>query len=180
MESKEQRLAKARAALKNAEVTIGVRSHQSQSVLETSISPGVYHIPLGASGQSLGVEGVVYSLTQVMTADMWGAVVGIPDVGWEAASQMGLDLDRVVAVPVVSEDAPKVAGALIEGFDVIAIGEAPITLGTRRALAARARRMDRFVLTLSPWIGISRPIPLLRKIRETSSGFQVIEGGVAV
>lgn len=114
------RLARARAALQSAEVASGVRSLESNSILEASLSPGVYHV-------HSGVEGVVYSLAQIMTDQMWGAVVGIPDVGWEAASQMGLDLTRVVAVPRLPDAVGKTVGVLIEGFDVVALGDSYVS-----------------------------------------------------
>ncbi len=172
-----ERLAKARATLMQVEASSGIRSQHSQSIQEIALSPGVYHVPFG-------VEGLLCSLARVMTSDMWGVLVGVPDVGWEAAaSVLGLDISRVVTVPRLSSGAAKAVGTLVEGFDAVALGNLDFSLPVRRSLAARSRMMDRFFLTSTPWVGVSRPFPVLMKLggdNVTAPNLSVLEGGVAV
>lgn len=170
-----ERLARARSVLLQVEASTGVRVHCSESIQDTWMPPGVYHVPLG-------IEGMMHSLVQVMSSGMQVAVVGIPDVGWEAASRLGLDISRVATVPQFTEAAAKTVGILIEGFDVIALGAVDLSVATRRSLAARSRMLDRFLLTSDSWVGISRPFPASGKIEGTSaaSKLSVFEGGVAV
>ncbi|WRS29814.1 hypothetical protein U6G28_09855 [Actinomycetaceae bacterium MB13-C1-2] len=172
-----ERLARARATLMQVEASSGVRSHYVQSIDKAVFPPGVYHVPLG-------IEGLVYSLTRVMTPDMWGVLVGVPDVGWEAAaSGMHLDISRMVTVPRLSIDPAKTVGILVEGFDAVALGDLDFSVSVRRSLAARGRMMERFLLTSNPWVGISKPFPIPMKLDADSnaaSRLSVFESGDAV
>lgn len=155
MGQREERLRKARAALQKVEAAQGNRPESSRLESTGSIRSGLYHVPLGA-------EGLIYALTQTMNDDMWGALVGISDIGWEAAVMLGLDPMRVVTIPDPQEKAARALGVLVEGFDVIAVGDIKLTLANRRALAARIRRLGGLLLTTTPWVGISRPLDIAK------------------
>jgi len=84
----------------------------------------------------------------------WGAVVGRPDLGVLAASQAGVDLDRLAMVPSPGADAPTVVAALLDGLDVVIVGQgARLTDADRRRLTARARDRGAVLVSMSTWPG---------------------------
>jgi hypothetical protein avisC_09471 len=89
----------------------------------------------------------------------WCAVVDAEGIGWCAASECGLALDRVLAVRI-AEVAPRallaVIGALLDGVDVLLLSSrCSIALRVRdhRSLTARARERGALILTPAPWEG---------------------------
>lgn len=79
----------------------------------------------------------------------WCALVGLPEVGPEAAAGYGLDLGRLALVPEPGDQWPTVASALLEGIDVVAIGRRlrarPVEA---RRLMARARQCSSVLLVM--------------------------------
>lgn len=70
----------------------------------------------------------------------WVACVGFPQLGWEAAEEVGLDLDHVVAVHTPPREWAKVVAALLDAFDVVLCGPEVFPTATQlRGLRARAR-----------------------------------------
>jgi hypothetical protein len=70
----------------------------------------------------------------------WCAVVGAPELGLVAAGELGVALERLVLVPEPGRRLVPVAGALLEGCDVVCL-RCPASLAApeARRLAARAR-----------------------------------------
>lgn len=173
-----RRLASARAILRAVEASENIRpSHVRQGWGQAdplSVPAGVYHV----DGY---LESLAYALAKTVTEDRWAAVAGLPDIGWEAAFQMGLDPNRVVVVPSLQQEPARAVGLLIEGFEVVAVGDVPLTPTGRQALAARVRKTGSSLLLLSHWAGVSRPFPLPGHSRIPGGvGLGVIEGGIAV
>lgn len=173
-----RRLASARAILRTVEASENIRpSHVRQGwghSAPLSVPAGVYHVD-GC------LESLTYALVKTVTEDRWAAVAGLPDIGWEAAFQMGLDPNRVVVVPSLQQEPARAVGLLVEGFEVVAVGDVPLTPTGRQALAARVRKTGSSLLLLSHWAGVSRPFPLVaRSWIPSGVGLGVIEGGVAV
>jgi hypothetical protein len=97
---------------------------------------------------------VLALLAQACAHGAWAAVVGCPDLGVLAASQSGLDLDRLAMVPAPGVDAPAVVAALLDGLDVVAVGPgARLTDADRRRLAARARDRGSVLMPTYAWPG---------------------------
>jgi len=97
---------------------------------------------------------VLVLLAQACAHGAWAAVVGRPDLGVLAASQAGLDLDRLAMVPSPGPDAPAVVAALLDGLDVVVVGpEARLTDADRRRLAARARDRGAVLMPTYAWPG---------------------------
>ncbi len=73
-------------------------------------------------------------------AGSWAACVGLPELGWAAAAQLGVDLERVVVVRPPAAAWATVVAALVDAFDVVVCGpeHAPTAAEVRR-LSARAR-----------------------------------------
>ena len=89
----------------------------------------------------------------------WCGIIGGDELGWCAATEVGLDLNRVLTVPTsLLDDAstPTVTAALLDGVDVLLIG-APVAERLRpqhrRRLLARARERGRLILTPARWEG---------------------------
>jgi hypothetical protein len=73
-------------------------------------------------------------------AGSWVACVGADDLGWAAAVEAGVDMERLVVVRTPQESWATVAAALVDAFDVVLCGfdRAPSMVEARR-LQARAR-----------------------------------------
>jgi hypothetical protein len=105
-------------------------------------------------GTSPGSTSLLLSLMSAASAGgSWCGLVGMPEVGPEAAAALGLDLGRLALVPEPGDQWPAVVSALFDGIDVVAIGPhlRPRLVEARR-LAARARQASAVLLaTGSQW-----------------------------
>lgn len=84
----------------------------------------------------------------VSTAGGWVAVVGLPNLGLVAASELGVRFDRLVAVDCPPPKAAQAVALLLDGFAVILVG--PDLLGHRdiRRIMARLREQGSVVVTI--------------------------------
>ena len=165
----DDRLARARAALTRAEERAGLRpgARLVGNALASSSRPGgdVPEPPGPAPGEARGrvlqVGGGTGDLLRAAASlggpGTWWGVVALPDIGWLAASRSGIVLDRVVAVPRPGALVGEVVAILLDGVEVLCLGDVDVPGGQRRRLAARLRRDGGTLLTRRPWPGISRP-----------------------
>lgn len=111
----------------------------------------------GSVVQVTGSTSLLLALAASVTSvGAWAALVAMPDVGWQAAAEAGLDLERVVVVPRPGADAPAVLGALVDGVDLLVVGLCPgLAERDRRSLAARLRARQAVFLSTEPWPGAS-------------------------
>jgi hypothetical protein len=75
-------------------------------------------------------------------AGAWCALVGMPDVGLVAADEAGIVLERLAMVPDPGAELVAVTSALVDGLEVVVVGEGRarrFAPGDRQRLAARAR-----------------------------------------
>ncbi|WP_167145981.1 hypothetical protein [Actinomyces sp. ZJ308] len=171
----QDRLARARLALKLAEERTGLRD---SAALE--VQRAVSSTPIGTSADSsqatslmalaasqdagaLSLQGSTTLLLAVLALRQggagWCAVIGGEDLGWCAAAETGLDLSRVLTVPAPALDdasALTVVSTLLDGVDAILIGTsvaARLRPQHRRRLLARARERGHLILTPTPWEG---------------------------
>jgi len=92
-------------------------------------------------------------------AGAWCAVVGMPDLGVEAAAGLGIDLERLVLVPHPGEHWLTVASALIDVVSVLLVrpqlknGAVRVTDGTASRLASRLRQREAVLVTMGDWPG---------------------------
>lgn len=109
-------------------------------------------------GSSLAVGGstslLVALLAAVSQAGSWCAVVGLPALGVVAAAEAGVSVDRLALVRDPGSDPAGVVGALLDGVDLVAVGD-PGVLGLAevRRLAARARQRGAVLVGVGAWPG---------------------------
>jgi len=96
---------------------------------------------------------VLAILAEASRSGSWVAMVGLPRVGVLAAHQTGLDLERLVLVPAPGPDGPTVVAALLDGVDVVVVGDVALTDADRRRLSARARERGAVLLATAQWPG---------------------------
>ena len=95
-------------------------------------------------------------------AGAWCAVVGVPDLGVEAAAGLGIDLERLVLVPHPGEHWLSVVSALIDVVSVVLVKppmsgqagqQARARIGEAAAgkLAARLRQREAVLVSLGDW-----------------------------
>lgn len=188
----QQRLARARQVLREAEQRAGVRSAEQRELRRAASGAGL--VPVACSvpdPTEQGLPGVWQALERDLDAGWsgvlslsgslwlllslaarrqaaygWCAVVGGQDVGWCAAAEAGLDLERTVVVGALgalgaqghsrSAVLPGVVAALIDGVEVVVLASgsaAGLSRGLRRSMQARARERGVLVLLQEPWEG---------------------------
>lgn len=92
-------------------------------------------------------------------AGAWCAVVGMPDLGVEAAAGLGIDLERLVLVPHPGDHWLTVASALVDVVSVLLVrprlqgGRVKITDGTASKLASRLRQREAVLIAMGDWPG---------------------------
>ncbi len=91
----------------------------------------------------------------------WVGCVSVDSLGWVAAAELGVDLDRVAVVRADVDEWPTVAAALVDGFDVVLCGpdHRPDQRQVAR-LAGRARERGAVVVALEDSASTrARPAP---------------------
>ena len=181
----QNRLDRARLALKLAEERTGLRDSAALTV-QRALSSTSSSALLGASAdspqagssaspapptvlsacQDSGVLTLHGSATLLLAAlalrqgaTGWCGVIGGDELGWCAATEVGLDLNRVLTIPApLLDDASTltVTSTLLDGVDTLLIG-ATIAEGLRpqhrRRLLSRARERGHLILTPARWEG---------------------------
>lgn len=90
-------------------------------------------------------------------AGAWCAVVGMPDLGVEAAAGLGIDLERLVLVPHPGEQWLTVVSALVDVVSVVLVrpavrdGRVRITESTASRLASRLRQREAVLISAGDW-----------------------------
>jgi hypothetical protein len=98
-------------------------------------------------GSSVEVTGAAGATTLALSltagpcnSGSWVAVVGFEELGWEAAEEIGIPLERMVAVRCPSRHWLRVVAALLDSFDLVVCGPRFVpTQSELRRLRARAR-----------------------------------------
>lgn len=163
------RLARARRALAHAEELAGLRP-EARALADALARPPRHDenlpqlpgpTPTGAAGRVLEVTGGTGTLLRAAASlggsGTWWGIVAVPDIGWLAASRAGIDLDRVIAVPRPGPRIGEVVALLLDGVEVLCLGDVDVPGAQRRRLAARLRRDGGTLLVRHPWPGVSRP-----------------------
>ncbi len=112
-------------------------------------------------GSTMSVAGstalVLALLAEATRKGSWAAITGVPDVGVAAAAELGVDLDRLALVPDPGVEVAAVLSALIDGFDLVALGPAVargMSPQLARRLAGRVRNRGAVLLATGSWPGV--------------------------
>lgn len=106
-------------------------------------------------------------LASAMPEGAWGAVVGVPDLGIEAAADAGVAVDRLVLVPNPGGAWGSAVAGLAEVMPVVLAAAPPgIAPGEAARLEARLRNADTCLIVLGAW-----PSPATR-IRMVAADWQ--------
>lgn len=85
-------------------------------------------------------------------AGEWCAVVGVPDFGAEAATEVGVDLARTVLVPEPGEQWLEVTAALVDVVPLVVLRPPPrVGEHVAEKLGARLRKRSAALVALGPW-----------------------------
>ena len=108
----------------------------------------------GSVVQVGGSSALLLALVAAAQGEGWAGLTALPDVGLQAAAEAGLALERTLLVPRPGPEAASVVGALVDGVDVLVVGDCR-ALGARdrRLLSARLRSRGAVLLSTAHWPG---------------------------
>ncbi|MCE7005961.1 hypothetical protein LWC34_24470 [Kibdelosporangium philippinense] len=109
-------------------------------------------------GSTVAVRGSVTVLLALLAeataGGSWAGVIGMPRLGVVAAAELGVAVSRLALVPRPGPDLPAVAGALLDGVDIVVIAAAGrLQESHARRLSARARHRGAVLIPFGPWPG---------------------------
>jgi hypothetical protein len=109
-------------------------------------------------GSTVAVRGSVTVLLALLAdataSGSWAGVIGMPRLGVVAAAELGVAVSRLALVSHPGADLPAVAGALLDGMDLVVVSAAGrITEANARKLSARARNRGAVLIPFGPWPG---------------------------
>lgn len=153
------RLEKARAALAAVQTRVGASRECWDAPTLPLASTLSDALPTGLRrGQVVAVQGstslVLALVAEASREGSWTAMIGMPQVGVVAAARRGIELARLALIPHPGAQAAAVAGACVDGMEVVVLGPR-LALGDadRRRLAARARERGSVIISAGPWSG---------------------------
>ncbi len=108
----------------------------------------------GSVVQAGGSSSLLLALLAAAQGEGWVALAALPDIGLQAAADAGLSLERSLLVPRPGPEAASVVGALVDGVDVLAVGDCrALSARDRRLLSARLRSRGAVLLSTAHWPG---------------------------
>ncbi|MCM3662059.1 hypothetical protein M3148_13810 [Georgenia satyanarayanai] len=108
----------------------------------------------GSVVQVGGSSSLLLTLLAAAQGEGWVALAALPDIGLQAAADAGLHLGRSLLVPKPGPEAASVVGALVDGVDVLAVGDCrALSARDRRLLSARLRTRGAVLLSTAHWPG---------------------------
>jgi hypothetical protein len=113
-----------------------------QLLPDRGLRPGTTTTVTGVGATSLAL-----ALVARASAESWTAVVGISELGLKAASELGIDLDRLVVIEDPGKRAVDVMAALVDAFDVV-VAHPHLPTRESRRLAGRVRERDAVVVMI--------------------------------
>lgn len=81
----------------------------------------------------------------------WAVFLDFPDLGWQRAWQIGMDLRRVITIPYTGGSALACAQLFVPCAAVLAIGMVDYGPQQQRILTAKARRSGCVILSAPAW-----------------------------
>jgi hypothetical protein len=107
-------------------------------------------VGVSGSGVGAGATSLLWSMVAAASAEgSWVALVGLADVGWVAAADAGVHLDRVATVPHPGGQWPMVTAALLDAIDIVVVRPPARTRhADAHRLAARARERSNVLVVM--------------------------------
>lgn len=142
-------------------------ARQAAPVVEDPLPEGldevVRHLRAGAV-HSIESRGLALAcLGAVVPPGAWGAIVGMPDLGIEAARDLGVPVERVALVPHPGRSWLDVVASLAEAMPVVlAASPGRVTPTDATRLTARLRQASSTLLVAGPWPGAATVVRSLR------------------
>ncbi|MGP7960827.1 hypothetical protein ACTVCO_08460 [Sanguibacter sp. A247] len=127
--------------------------HELATVLPEGLRRGAVTQVTGSTALVLEMLAHIEMQRAALGDEPWIAVVGCPTLGLVAAAEAGVSLDRLLLVPEPGVDSAMVLAALIDGVDVVVVGDTGLSTTDRRLLIARARERGVALIATSPWPG---------------------------
>jgi hypothetical protein len=134
-----------------------------------------------AAGSSYAVENSTTLALEMLAgpsgAGSWCAIVGMPDLGAEAAAEAGIDLARLVLVPHPGDQWMAVVSALVDVIPVVLVnppmrdGRARVNDAAASRMAARLRQREAVLIGVGDWPGAEA------RLRVAESGWSGIGAG---
>lgn len=106
-----------------------------------------------AIGTGVGATSLLFGLiAEATTRGSWAAVVGLAGLGWAAAADDGVALERVALVPHPGTELLAVTATLLDGFDIVVVScEGTLAPAIAEQLSARARKAGSVLVSMSAW-----------------------------
>lgn len=122
---------------------------------ELDALPGLASLPRLRTGSAYTVDNAALALALLSgpsQAGEWVGIVGIPELGYEAAAELGVDLSRVIVVPDPGSHWLSVLAGLAEITGVILVRPTgPVTGGQAEKLRSRLRLKGAALLSWGSW-----------------------------
>jgi hypothetical protein len=90
-------------------------------------------------------------MSQASAEGIWCGVLGLPELGIEAAQEAGISLKRLVWIPAPEQHLLNALSGLIEAFGVILVGHCEVTPSQNATLLSRLREYQSTLITLNSW-----------------------------
>lgn len=116
-------------------------------------------------------------LGAAMPRGAWGAIVGMPDLGIEAARDLGVPMDRIALVPHPGRSWLDVVASLAEAMPVVlAVSPGRVSPAEAARLAARLRQATSTLLVEGSWPNAAT---VVRQVRAEWQGLADGDGRIA-
>ncbi|MGC5077184.1 hypothetical protein [Agrococcus sp. DT81.2] len=116
-------------------------------------------------------------LGAAMPRGAWGAIVGMPDLGIEAARDLGVPMDRIALVPHPGRSWLDVVASLAEAMPVVlTVSPGRVTPTDAARLAARLRQASSTLLVEGSWPNAAT---VVRQVRAEWHGLSDGDGRIA-
>lgn len=125
---------------------------------------GLVQLHPGSSYRADALSLAVALLAGPSAQGRWSAIVGVDDLGIEAAAELGLDLDRTLLVPEPGEHWAEVTAALLDVTGILLLRPpARADAHTASRLAARLRKRSATLVVQGDWPQCEARLDLVRQ-----------------
>lgn len=134
------KLAHVRSLLRQAEARAGLVATQDRGWQTPATLQEVLPVLPPGLVQVSGSFSILLSIASHLSQqDGWVAFVGLPWIGWGSGGLHGLNFNRVAHIPDTHGRDKEIMISLLDGFDLVVVGETTLTTREERAIGKRAR-----------------------------------------